>query len=257
MHIQNLFNYRYLAWMWTKREIKIRYKQSLLGAAWAILQPISLMIIFTLVFSYFVKIPTDGLPYPIFAYTGLLPWTFLATAITFGVPSLVNNMGLITKIYFPKEILSITAVGASFLDFLLGFLVFFFLMVFYRMPFYWTWIWIPLLILVQIILMLGVILFASAVNVFYRDIRYMIPLTLQLWFYATPVIYPISAVPEWLKPLYALNPMTAIIDSYRRTILLGQPPSPYLIISIVISLVGLFIAYRYFKSVEWKFADMI
>ena len=169
-HIKNLYKYRYLTWMWTLREIKIRYKQSLLGAAWAILQPLSLMIIFTLIFSYFVKIPTDGIPYPIFAYTALLPWTFLATSITFGAPSLVNNMGLITKIYFPKEILSITAIGASFLDFILGFIVFTVLMAIYKMNFSLSWMWIPILVIVQIILTLGVVLFASAVNVFFRDI---------------------------------------------------------------------------------------
>ena len=256
--ILKLYQYRYLLWMWIVRDIKIRYKQSLLGAAWAVLQPLSLMIIFTLVFSFFVKIPTDGIPYPLFAYVGILPWTLFSTSISFGVPNLVTNMNIITKIYFPREILAITPICSGVLDFFLGFIFFMFVMLLYQAPLHWTIIWIPLLMVVQLLFALGITLFASAVNVFFRDIRYVVPLVIQLWFYATPVIYPASSVPAWLQPYYALNPMVGIIDGYRRVILLGQPPSlNYLAVSVVMTVLILVLAYRYFKTVEWKFADMI
>ena len=257
-NLYKLYQYRYLLWMWIQRDIKIRYKQSLLGIAWAIIQPVSLMIIFSLIFSYFVRMPSDGLPYPIFSYIGILPWTLFANSISFGVPSLVTNMNLITKIYFPREILSITPVGSGLLDFGLGFLVFFLFMFFYRVPLHWTILWVPFLMVIQVILTLGITLFASALNIFYRDIRFVVPLILQIWFYASPIIYSTSSVPGWLQGYYPLNPMVGIIDSYRRTVLLGQPPSlTYLMISSVLSILLFLGAYGYFKVVEWKFADMI
>ena len=257
-HLHLLYNYRYLVWMWILRDIKIRYKQSLLGAAWAILQPLSLMLIFTLVFSFFVRIPTDGIPYPIFAYVAILPWTLFSTSLNFGIPSLVSNMNLLTKIYFPREILPLTPVGASLFDFLIGFSFFLIFMIFYQVPVFITILWVPVLLVIQIALTIGVSLFASAINVFYRDIRFLVPLVIQLWFYATPVIYPYSAVPEWLRPVYSLNPMVGIIDSYRRVILLGQSPSlPLISISAGVSILLVVLAYSYFKRVEWKFADLI
>jgi lipopolysaccharide transport system permease protein len=256
--LRKLYQYRYLVWMWTQREIKIRYKQSILGAAWAILQPLSLMFIYTLVFSFFVHVPTDGIPYPIFAYVAILPWTLLSTSLSFGIPSLVTNMNLLTKIYFPREILPLTPIGAGLLDFLIGFAVFLVFMIFYHLPLFLTIVWLPILLFIQIILTVGVSLFASALNVFYRDIRFLVPLVIQLWFYATPIIYPYSSVPEWLRPIYNLNPMVGIIDSYRRVILLGKPPSlPLLAVSTSISILLFLLAYAYFKRVEWKFADLI
>jgi lipopolysaccharide transport system permease protein len=255
---RKLYDFRYLLWMWTKRDILIRYKQSFLGAAWAIVQPLSLMLIFSVIFSIFVKIPSDGLPYPVFAYVGLLPWTFFANSISFGVPSLVANMNLITKIYFPREILTVTPVGAGLLDFGLGFLVFLLLMLFYRVAFSWTLLWVPLLLAIQILLCLGVILFASAANVFYRDIRFVVPLAIQLWFYASPVIYSANNVPAWLRPFYILNPMAGLIDGYRRVVLLGLPPAWDSLAAAALISVALFgLAYRYFKSVEPKFADLV
>lgn len=244
--------------LWILREIKIRYKQSVLGGAWAILQPLSLMLIFTLVFSFFVRIDTGGLPYPIFAYTALLPWTTFATAISFGVPSLVQNMNLITKINFPREILPIACVCAGLVDLALGFVVFAVLLAVYHIPPTLTWLWVPLIFLIQLVLTLGVTLFAAAVNVFYRDVRFIVPLALQLWLYATPVIYPLNAVPAWMRPWYALNPMAGIIDGYRRTLLLAQPPSAaYLVTALAVALVLVVLAYAYFKRVEWQFADLI
>ena len=258
MYLRTLYEYRELLWMWTLREIKVRYKQSILGAAWAILQPLAVMIIFTLVFSFFAHVPTDGVPYPIFSYTALLPWTFFATSISFAVPSLVNNMNLVTKIYFPREILPIAAVIAAFVDFLVASIVFLGPMIFYRLPLQRGLLWVPLLLGVQIVLTLGVVLPASALIVRYRDIRFVVPLGLQLWMYASPIIYPTSLVPEHLRAYYMLNPMAGLIDSYRRVVLRGQSPQVlYLTISAVMAVILLLAGYAYFKRSEPRFADII
>ena len=211
--LRTLYQYRGLLWMWTFREVKVRYKQSLLGGAWAVLQPLSLMLIFTAIFGYFVKVPTDGVPYPIFSYSALLPWTFLATSISFAVPSMLNNMNLVTKIYFPREILPMASIGAAFLDYAIAFVLFVILMLAYQIPLRATLLLLPLLLVIQIILTLGISLIASAVIVFYRDVRFVVPLALQLWMYLSPVIYPVSSVPENWQALYMLNPMATLIDS--------------------------------------------
>jgi lipopolysaccharide transport system permease protein len=253
-----LYRYRELLWMWTVREIKIRYKQSVLGGAWAILQPFSLMVILSIVFTWFLEMPTEGVPYPIFSYTALLPWTFLATSISFATGSIVGSMNLVTKIYFPREIIPLSTVIASFIDFLVASIMFVAMILVYRIPFQITMLYLPLLLSIQIILTVGVVLFVSAINVFYRDFRFIVPLAIQLWFYATPVIYPVSVVPERFMGIYMLNPMASLIDAYRRVVLSGQPPQwNYLGISAVVSFAIFVFAYRYFKQVEWKFADLI
>ncbi|MCJ7568850.1 MAG: ABC transporter permease, partial [Anaerolineales bacterium] len=242
----------------TLREIKVRYKQSVLGLAWAILQPFALMLMFTLVFSYFTRFETDGAPYPIFAYTALVPWTLLATSISFSSSSLTTNLSLVTKIYFPKEILPLGTIGAALLDFLVAITVFIVIALFYQVPLTITWIWVPLLLVVQVSLIIGVSLFAAAVNVFYRDIRFVVPLGLQLWMYASPVIYPVSMVPDRLKTLYMLNPMAGLISSYRRVVLMGEPPDlGYLLLATIESVLVFFIGYLYFKYKEPEFADVI
>lgn len=257
-YTQELLHHRDLLRMWAQREIKVRYKQSVLGAAWAILQPLVLMLMFTAVFSVIAGVPSDGIPYPIFSYTALLPWTFFATSISFAAPSLVTNMGLVTKIYFPREVLPIASVMAAFVDFLVASSVFLALMAFYRMPLQVTMLWVPLLVVTQIVLTLGVVFFASTLNVWYRDIRFLVPLGLQLWMYASPVIYPVSLVPEQWQGLYMLNPMAGLIDSYRRVILLGQPPQlPYLLWAMLFSAALCVTGYLYFKRSEPSFADVI
>jgi lipopolysaccharide transport system permease protein len=257
-HLQTLVKYKDLLRMWTIREVKVRYKQSALGVAWAILQPLALTLMFTLVFSYFTRIETDGTPYPIFAYTALLPWTLLATSISFAAPSLINNMSLVTKIYFPKEILPLGTIGAALLDFLVALVVFFGIAFFYRVPPSVTWLWMPLILAVQVALIIGVSLFAAAINVFYRDIRFIVPLGLQLWMYASPVIYPLSLVPDRLRSIYMLNPMAALITSYRDVFLLGQPPeTSQLLLALIECLVVCLAGYLYFKRVEPEFADII
>ena len=244
--------------MWTWRDIKIRYKQSLLGAAWAILQPLALMIVFTLVFSFIARVPTGGIPYPIFSYAALLPWTFFATSVTFGTSSLVNNMNLVSKVYFPREILPIAAIGASFIDFLVASLVYIGLVAYYRFPLHTTLLLLPLLLLVQIALTTGVVLFTSAANAFYRDIRFVVPLVLQIWMYATPIIYPLQLVPERFQPFYMLNPMAGLIESYRTIALLGVWPDwGHLGTATLFSGLVLVSGYIHFKRVEWQFADII
>ncbi|MCL5999493.1 MAG: ABC transporter permease [Chloroflexi bacterium] len=256
--LSELYRYRDLLWMWTLRDIKVRYKQSLLGAAWAIVQPLSLMLIFSVIFSYFVKVPTEGIPYPVFSYSAVLPWTFFAASISFAVPSLVQNMSLVTKIYFPREILPMSAVGASMVDFLIACGVFAIMLVLYDIPFRVTLVLAPVLLLIQVFFTLGIVLFSSALNVFYRDIRFVVPLLVQLWMYVSPVIYPVTTVPESLRGLYMLNPMAGLIEAYRAIALRGSWPQwEYLAISAAVAVVVFILGYAYFKRVEWQFADLI
>ena len=258
MTVTKLWTQRELMWYWTQREIRVRYKQSLLGIVWAILQPAALALVFTFVFSYIAQVPSDGVPYPIFAYAALLPWTFLATAVAMGVPSLVNHMGLITKSNFPREILPLSIVWAALLDFLFAFLIFIVMLLLFRMPLSIHVIWFPLLLILQVALTIGVILLGATLNVFFRDIRFIVPLLLQIWLYATPVIYPVSMVPQWLLPYYALNPMVGIIESYRAIFLHAASPAWNLLaIGTVVTLVVLCMGFVFFKRTEPLFADII
>jgi lipopolysaccharide transport system permease protein len=257
-HLRELWHYRELLWSWTGREIKVRYKQSLLGAAWAIVQPLGTALIFTVVFARFIRVPTDGIPYPIFSYAALLPWTFFATSVSLATDSLVRNMNLVTKIYFPREILPIASVLAGLLDFAIAAIVFVGMAIYYHVAFSWSVVLVPILLIIQIILTLGVVLLASALNVFYRDVRFIIPLGLQLWMYLTPIIYPLSLVPERYRTIYLLNPMAGLIESYRRIIVQGEMPvlaqiAPAALVSFLLFL----LAYAYFKQAEQVFADII
>ncbi len=257
-YVKELYRYRELVWVWGLREIRVRYKQSLLGVAWAILQPLAMMAIFTIVFSHFARVPTDGVPYPLFSYAALLPWTLLSTAITFGVPSLVNNLNLVVKTYFPREILPIGAVGASFFDFLIASSIFIFLLLYYRVELTWAVLWLPLILILQLVLIAGVSIAGSALLVLYRDMRFIVPLGLQIWLYLTPVIYPVTVVPEQYLPLYMLNPMAGIITAYRQVVLYGQSPTwTYLAISAVEAVLIFLFGYMTFKKLETSFADII
>jgi lipopolysaccharide transport system permease protein len=256
--IKNLICHKDLLWIWTVREIKIRYKQSFIGIGWAVLQPLILMIIFSIIFSLFLPMPKTNVPYPIFSYTAVLPWTFFSTSLSFAIPSLVSNMGLITKVYFPREILPIASVGAALFDYLVASSIFIAMLAWYRVPVTSAMLWVPILLVIQVILTLGIVLPVSAMNVFYRDIRFVIPLAVQIWMYASPIIYPIDLVPGKLKMLYFINPMAGIIDSFRRVILQGIPPDPYeLGLSALISIGLFFIGYWFFKKKEFQFADLI
>ncbi|MEZ5393124.1 MAG: ABC transporter permease [Bryobacterales bacterium] len=256
--LRELYRFRELLLMWTDREIRIRYKQSVLGAAWAILQPLCLMLALTVVFSYFAPMPSDGVPYPIFSYTALLPWTFFATAISFSVPSMTNNMQLISKIYFPREILPLASVIVAFVDFLFATVVFAGLFLFYDIPVTVNLLWVAPLLLLQTVLILGIVFWVSALVVRFRDLRFVVPLTIQLWMYASPIIYPMSVVPDKVKPFYQLNPMAGLIESYREAVLRGGTPDAAPLLSAALVSGALLISgYRFFKKSESEFADII
>lgn len=249
---------RELLTIWTWREFRVRYSQSLLGAAWAILQPLVLMLVFSVIFSLFLQVPTGGIPYPVLAYSALLPWIFFANAISNAIPSLVSNLNLVTKINFPREVLPLAAVLVSLIDFLVAALIFGAMLLFYQIPFQATILLTPLIVLVQLVFSLGLSLLGAALNVFYRDIRFLIPLLIQVWMYLSPVIYPLEVVPEQLRPFYLLNPMATLIDSYRRVLIYGQAPDwAYLALTALISGLILALSYRYFKAAEATFADRI
>ena len=257
-YLAELIEARELLFTWAKRDFKVRYSQSVLGAAWAIVQPLSLMVIFSVIFSVFLRVPTDGIPYPVFAYTALLPWSFFANSLSSAIPSLVNNMNLVSKIHFPREILPLSAIIVSTVDFLVASSIFVLMLLFYRVPVGPAILLVPFVLTIQVILTLGISLLASAINVFYRDVRFVIPLVLQIWMYLSPIIYPVNLVPERLRRLYFLNPMAVFIDTYRRTILLNQMPDwPYLGLAALVSVSLTIVAYRTFKQAEREFADLI
>ncbi len=242
----------------TMRELKVRYKQSILGVGWAILQPLSLMFIFTLVFSKFAKVPSQGVPYPIFAFSALLPWMFLATSLSFAVPSVINNSDLITKVHFPNEVFPIASVLAALVDFGVGMVIFMGMMFFYSIKITPKIIWFIPILLIQFVLIFGIALFVSAFGVKYRDIKHATSLVLQLWLYATPVAYPLGVVPESYQWIFRLNPMVPIIENYRKVLLFGVSPDFKAIITVFIfSLILISVAYIYFKKSEREFADII
>lgn len=257
-NLVTLIRYRDLLWLWVARDVRVRYKQSLLGVAWAVLQPLALAIVFTWIFSFLVRVDTYGLPYPIFAYAALVPWTFFSTSLSFGIPSLVNNMNLVTKIYFPREVLPLASIGAAFVDFAAATAVFVGMLLYYDVRPDAHALWVIPLLLIQLALMIGVTLVGSATIVFFRDMRFVVPLITQIWMYATPIIYPTDLVPEALRPYYFLNPMAGVIDGYRRALLMAATPRlSALVSSALVSLLLLGVGYAYFKRVEPLFADLI
>ncbi len=258
-NFKNIFlHYNELLLNITLREIKVKYKQSVLGFVWALLQPLSMMAIFTVIFSYFMKIPSDGVPYPIFSFAGLLPWTFFSSALAFAIPSVVSNNSLVTKIYLPREIFPIASVLSAFFDFCIASILFCGMLIFYKIPLTVNVLYLIPILLLQIMLILGVAFFFSAVIVYYRDVKYIVPLLTQLWMYISPIIYPVSIVPNHLRPFYMLNPMAPIIDGYRRVLLQGAAPDLfYLGIAAIVIIILLFFSYNFFKKFEMSFADVI
>lgn len=256
--IFGLLRYRELLLNITLREIKIRYKQSVLGIFWSVLQPLLMMLIFTIIFSKIGKLPSDGIPYPLFAYTALLPWTFFATSLSFAIPSLVSNSNLLTKIYFPREIFPISSILAASVDFGIAASIFIVILFYYQVHIAITVLYIIPILLLQILLTLAVSLFASAINVYYRDVKYALPFFIQCWMYLSPVIYSETSVPVRFRNLYMLNPMAPIISGYRNVLLKGTLPDFYYLgIAAIVTFILLFLSYKYFKRVEMSFADRI
>lgn len=257
-HKTNIAHFRDLLFAWSSRILKARYQQSILGGLWAILQPLATVLIFTVVFSFFLKVDTGNIPYIVFSYTAMVPWLFFSSSITDMVESIVSNMNLVSKIYFPREILVVSALLARLVDFAIAYLLLIILMIIYQIPVNLVmWLYLPIILISEIALSLGIGLIAAALNAFYRDIRHLFVLVLQLWLYATPIIYPVSFVPENLRPFYFLNPMAGIIEAYRSVMLNGTHPDPTFITSFAVSIVVLGIGYFLFKKLEIHFADII
>ena len=241
----------------TWRDIKVRYQQTVLGAAWAIIQPLFTMLIFTLFFGRLAKLPSDGIPYPIFAYAGLLPWTFFSNAVTNTGNSLIGSSQLISKVYFPRMLIPAAAVGAGVVDFLIAFSILGVLMVVYSVPASINLLMLPVLMLMTALLALGVGLWMSALNVKYRDIRYALPFLVQLWMFATPIIYPSSMVPERWRWILELNPLTGIIEGFRDA-LFGRPFDwQALGVSAGVTAAVLVLSTFAFRNMEREFADVI
>ena len=253
-----IFGYRELIYALTQREVKARYRQSLLGIGWAVAQPLAFMFVFTLVFSRFARLPSDGVPYPIFAYSALVPWTFVSNALTTATIGLVSQRSVVTKTYFPREVIVLSQIGARFIDFLAASLVLAGMMVWYGIsPTVWL-VLLPVLLLILLVLITGVSLITSAMHVSYRDLAPVVTLGLQVWLYLTPVSYPLSVVPEEIRPLYVLNPMVGLIEGFRSTVALGRAPAwDMLAVSTIVSATLLVVAYLYFKRAERAFADVI
>jgi lipopolysaccharide transport system permease protein len=253
-----LWEYRELLYFLTWRDIKVRYKQTVLGAAWAIIQPLFMMLVFSLFFGKLAGVPSDGIPYPVFTFCGLLPWQLFAYSVTQAGNSLVGSQNLITKVYFPRLVVPISAVLGGVVDFAIAFLLLLAMMFYYGIVPGWQMVALPGLVLLAVLTALGVGLWLSALNVQYRDVRYTIGFMVQFWLFATPVAYPSSIVPEKWRVLYALNPMVGVVDGFRWA-LLGKPESPGmpLLISVIVVLMLLAGGLYYFRRMEQQFADIV
>jgi lipopolysaccharide transport system permease protein len=255
---RELWEYRELLVFFAWRDIKVRYKQTILGALWAIIQPFFTMVIFSLFFGRLAHVPSDGVPYPIFSYTALVPWTFFATALAQASNSLVSSANMIKKIYFPRLALPIATVLAGLLDFALAFIVLLGMMFFYRMVPTINIIWLPFFLLLALVTSLGVSLWLSAMNVQFRDVRYTIPFLTQVWLFLTPIAYPSSSIPEPWRTLYGINPMAGVVEGFRWALLgTDTAPGPMIVVSSVVALVLFLSGALYFRRMEQSFADVL
>ena len=255
---RELWAYRELLYFLVWREIKVRYKQTILGAAWAVIQPFFTMVVFSVFFGTLAGVPSDGIPYPIFAYSALLPWQMFENGINKAGASLVSGRNLLTKVYFPRITVPLAPILASFVDFLLAFVVLIGMMVYYGMrptSAIWT---LPLFLLLTMITAIGVGLWTAALNVAYRDVGYLIPFVMRVWFFITPITYASSIVPEQYRLLYSLNPMVGVVEGFRWAMLgVGNPPTSIFIGAIVISVILMITGALYFRRMERTFADVV
>ncbi|MFN2304744.1 MAG: ABC transporter permease [Anaerolineales bacterium] len=258
LELDDLWRYRELLYFLTWRDIKVRYKQTALGAAWAILQPLLTMVLFSVVFGYFAGLPSEGIPYPVFTLTALLPWQLFAYALTQSSTSLVNDKNLITKIYFPRLVIPLSSVLSALLDFAITLLLLVAMLLIYRIPLTWRLLTLPLFILFALVTAMSVSLWLSALNVQYRDVRYTLPFLTQFWMYATPIAYSATIVPERFRWLYSLNPMTGVVEGFRWALLGTESliglPILISVLAIIAILVG---GVVYFKRMEDSFADVV
>ena len=258
LDLGDLWRYRELLYFLTWRDIKVRYKQTALGVAWALLQPLLTTVLFTLIFGYFLELPSGGVPYPVFTLTALLPWQLFAYALNHSSQSLVEDRNLITKIYFPRLIIPFSSVSAGLLDFAIGLIFLLVMMLVYRVPLTWQVLALPGLVAYAVLAALSVGLWLSALNVQYRDVRYTLPFLTQFWMYATPIAYSAAIIPEGWRWLACLNPMTGVVEGFRWALLgIPSPLGGLLWISVVVVIVLLVSGLYYFKRMEERFADVI
>ncbi|MFC1998003.1 ABC transporter permease [Chloroflexota bacterium] len=257
-NLKLLHNSTDLVMAWTNRTIRGRYQQSMLGGLWAIIQPAASVFILSIIFTQFIPVDTGDIPYPIFSYVAVVPWTLFVSSLTDMTASLVSNMTLVTKIYFPREVLAIASMLARLVDFGISGALLVVLFIIYGVqvisP---ALLLLPVVILIQIALITGLGLMTASLNIFYRDVQPLLTLIIQLWFYASPIIYPVTMVPEQYRTLYFLNPMAGIIESYRAILLQQSLPGPYIYPAAIISIIILVVGYWVFKRVEPSFADIV
>jgi lipopolysaccharide transport system permease protein len=256
--LRELWSHRELFWFFVWRDLKVRYKQTQLGAAWAILQPLLTMLVFTLFFGRLAGLPSDGIPHPVFFYSALVPWTYFASALTGAGQSLVSNSQLLTKVWFPRIALPAASVLTGVVDFAIASIVLAAMMLWYGIPLGPGLLLWPLLLLLLVSLALGVGLCLAALNVTFRDVKYALPFGIQLWLFLTPVIYPLSMVPDSLRPWIALNPMTGIIEAFRASLVPAVAIDWSMLgVSIVLTALSLAVGLCYFRRTERAFADVI
>jgi lipopolysaccharide transport system permease protein len=258
LKLHELWEYRELLYFLIWRDVKVRYKQTVLGAAWAIIQPFFSMVVFSLFFGQLAKVPSDGVPYPIFSYAGLVPWTFFANGLSQASTKLVGSADLIKKVYFPRLAIPIATVLSGIVDFVLAFLVLLGMMLYYGVIPTLNTLWLPLFLLLALVTSLGVGLWLSAMNVQFRDVQYVIPFLTQLWLFATPIAYPSSLLPERWRVVYALNPMVGVVEGFRWALLgTDTVPGPMITVSTLIALVLIISGAFYFRRMEKTFADVV
>jgi lipopolysaccharide transport system permease protein len=255
--LSDLWAYRELLYFFIWRDVKVRYKQTLLGAGWAIIQPLMTMVVFTIFFGHLAKVPSDGLPYPVFSLMALVPWTYFASALAGCSTSLSGYQHIISKVYFPRLIIPIAAVVAPLVDFAIGFVILIGFMAWYRIVPGASIVWLPALMLLALATAAGVGVWLAALNVRYRDVRYVVPFVVQLWMFATPVAYPASLVPARWRAVYGLNPMAGVIEGFRWALAGGPPPGVITLVSVAVVIVLIAGGAVYFRKLEGTFADVI
>jgi lipopolysaccharide transport system permease protein len=258
LRLRALWRSRELLYFLIWRDVKVRYKQTLLGAAWAILQPLLTMVVFSIFFGKLARMPSDGVPYPLFAYVALVPWTFFANGLILSSGSLVSNQTLLRKVYFPRLVIPISAVASGLIDFGIAFVVLLGLAARYGVTPTSHMLWLPALVLLALVTALGVGLWFAALNVLYRDIQYVVPFLVQVWLYATPIVYPSSLVPERWRTLYALNPMVGVVEGFRWALLgTGTAPGPMILVSAAAALALMIGGLFFFRRMEKSFSDVV
>ncbi|HWR50093.1 MAG TPA: ABC transporter permease [Bryobacteraceae bacterium] len=254
----DLWRYRELLYFLVWRDVKVRYKQTAMGAAWAVLQPLFTMLVFSVFFGRLAKIPSDGVPYPVFAFAALVPWTLFANGITFSSLSVVASSNLVKKVYFPRLTIPLATVLAGVPDFLIGFGVLLAVMGWHRVAPTWNIVWLPFLVLLALTTSLGVGLWLSALNVQYRDVRYVVPFLVQFWLFATPIAYPSSLLHEPWRTVYGLNPMVGVVEGFRWALLgTRTAPGPIIAASAFAATLLVVSGALYFRHMERQFADII